>query len=83
MRKAMIKINWDEFKYFKESRIAPEKEDNFPLLLDFIRSFYNIHSPYDIYDMCVNDPLAKMMLDKRGISEPETLEDYLFKTFKL
>ena len=35
----MLKINWDEFKEYKQTR--HKKVDNFITLLDFIKSYYN------------------------------------------
>lgn len=78
----MVTINWDQFKEYKSTRENPQGHDNFMLLLEFIRSFYNIHSVFDIFDILNNDELAKMMLDKRSISEPEQLEAYLFKILR-
>ncbi len=78
----MVTINWDQFKEYKTTRENPQGHDNFMLLLEFIRSFYNMHSVYDIYDTLSNDELATMMMEKREISAPEALEPYLFKTFK-
>ena len=37
---------------------------------------------FAITDTLSNDELAKMMMEKRDISEPEQLEDYLFKILK-
>lgn len=75
----MIHINWNEFKYFKQGRANPESLDNFQLLLEFIKSFYNISNVYDIFDMLRDDELSAMMLEKRGISDPTHLEDFIYK----
>lgn len=72
----MIQINWDEYKEYKRSS---HKEENFEILLDFIKSYYNMTNPSDIYESLVNDTLAKMMLDKHDISDDEALENYLFR----
>ena len=71
-----MKINWDEFKEYKQHN---KDNDNFHILLNFIRSYYNMHSPIDIFEVLVMDELAKMMLEKREISDAEGLEDYLYK----
>ncbi len=71
-----MKINWEEFKEYKQHN---KGKDNFYILLNFIRSYYNMHSPIDIYDILVMDELAKMMLEKREIIDAEGLEDYLYK----
>jgi len=72
----MIQINWNEFKDFKKHS---HREDNFSILLDFIKSYYNMINPVDVYETLVFDETAKMMLEKRDISDPEGLEKYLFK----
>jgi hypothetical protein len=73
----MITINWDEFKEFKKHR--HNKDDNFGVLLDFMKSYYNIISAADMYDTLKNDGLSEMMLEKREIKDAEGLEYYLFK----
>ena len=78
----MGQISWDQFKEYKQSRENPKKLDNFEMLLEFIRSFYNKQSAYDIFDILAEDELSRMMMQKRNISEPEDLEDYLFKVLR-
>lgn len=75
----MAKINWDEYKTYKYERDDKETLDNFEILLEFLRSFYNKTSSFEVFDMLENDPLGKMMLDKREISRPDQLEDYLYR----
>jgi len=72
----MIQINWDEFKEYKRSS---NKEENFEILLDFIKSYYNMTNAADIYASLANDTLAQMMLEKYDISDDEALENYLFR----
>lgn len=79
----MAKINWDEYKTYKKEREDAENFDNFGLLLEFLRSFYNKSSAHEVYDMLDDDPLGRMMLDKREISRPEQLEIYLYKKLSL
>lgn len=76
-------INWNEFKEYKQTRENPKELDNFQLLLEFIRSYYNKNSAFEIFDMLVADELSVMMLKKRDITEPEDLEVHLFKVFRL
>ena len=76
----MVKINWEEFKEFKTSRHLTG--DNFTSLLDFIKSYYNVISPVEIYETLTNDELAVMMLEKRDITHAEHLEPYLFKALQ-
>ena len=72
----MIKINWDEYKEFKG---YSNKDDKFNILLDFMKSYYNMHNMLDVYEVLVNDELANMMLEKREIVDAEALEKYMFK----
>lgn len=73
----MLNINWDEYKEYKKH--THKKADNFTILLDFMKSYYNMASPVDMYDTLVYDELAKMMLEKRDIRDAEGLESFLFK----
>lgn len=73
----MVKINWNEYKAYKKHSV---KEDNFEILLDFIRSYYNVTGIFNIYDILVSDELAEMMLKKRDILDMEGFEDYMFKS---
>ena len=72
----MIEINWDEFKEYKRS---VHKKENFDILLDFIKSYYNMTNPSDIYHSLINDDLGKMMLEKHDINDDEAMENYLFR----
>lgn len=72
----MIRINWDDYKEYK---LHSNKEDNFEILLDFFKSFYNLINPYDIYESLKEDELGKMMMDKRNINDAEDMENYLLK----
>jgi len=71
----MIQINWGEFKEYKK---YSHEKDNFLVLLNFLKSYYNMFSTLDIYDVLVNDDTALLMLEKRKITSPELLEDYIF-----
>ena len=72
----MVKINWDEYKEFKK---YAHSDDNFGVLLSFMKSYYNMINPVDIYDSLAADGLGEMMLEKRSITDAEGLEKYLFK----
>jgi len=72
----MIKIDWDEYKEHKQYSV---RKDNFEILLEFIKSFYNITNPTDIYNILSADDIASMMLEKRKIKDAEDLEHYLLK----
>ncbi|WP_241856092.1 hypothetical protein [Sulfurimonas lithotrophica] len=70
-------IDWGEFKSYRAS--STKEQDNFLMMLDFLKSYYNLYSVFDIYDTLAGDETTKMMLDKRDITSPEGLESYLFK----
>ena len=72
----MIKINWDDYKEHKQYSM---RNDNFEILLEFMKSYYNISNPTDIYNILAADDIASMMLEKRKIKDAEDLENYLFK----
>ncbi len=72
----MVRINWDEFKEFKQHST---KNDNFEKLIDFLRSYYNLKTSLDLYDALSNDDTALMMLKKRNINNDEAFTDYMFK----
>lgn len=72
----MADINWTEYKEHKK---YTSKQDNFEILLDFIKSYYNISNAFEIFDMLQNDETAKMMLDKRKITDAEKLENFMLK----
>lgn len=75
----MITINWKEFKEYKKH--SHKKDDNFEILLDFLKSYYNMTSPKEMYDTMINDEIAPMMLEKRDMHSASDLEEYLFKNF--
>lgn len=79
----MAQINWDEYKHYKQTRDNPQKLDNFQILLEFIKSYYNKSSAFEIFKLLKEDELAAMMLQKRDIEEPEHLEDYLYKKLSI
>ncbi|HIP14781.1 MAG TPA: hypothetical protein EYG74_04760 [Sulfurimonas autotrophica] len=64
---------------YKEHKRYTSKKDNFEILLDFIKSYYNISNAFEIFDMLKNDETAKMMLDKRKITDAEKLENFILK----
>ena len=72
----MADINWAEYKEYKK---YTTKKDNFAILLDFIKSYYNITNPFDIFEILNEDETAKMMLDKRNITDAEKLENYMYQ----
>lgn len=75
----MTEINWKEFKIFKQS--SNKKDDNFEVLLDFLKSYYNMTNPVEMYDTMVNDDIAPLMLEKRDMHSAADLEKHLYKYF--
>ena len=75
----MTEINWDEFKFFKQ--YSDKKNDNFEVLLDFLKSHYKMTSPKEMYETMANDDTAVLMLNKREINSLEDLEKRLYKNF--
>ena len=75
----MYSIDWDEFKIFKKH--TNKEGDNFELLLEFLKSYYNMTSPQEMYDTMKRDDIAPMMLKKRDINSSSDLENVLFKNF--
>ena len=72
----MITIDWDEFKSYKQGHMDISKKDNFLLLKEFIKSYYNTSCYFDMYDMLRHDELSAMMLEKRDINDAEALEKF-------
>lgn len=70
----MVNIDWDEYKEFK---LYSVRDDNFEILLDFLKSYYNLTNPYDIFEALEADDIAQMMLQKRDILDAEDLEHFL------
>ena len=72
----MINIDWDEFREYKKHA---HSTDNFEITLGFLKSYYNVVSPLDVFDSLINDDIGQMMLNKRDITCAEDLEPFLFK----
>jgi len=72
----VVKINWNEYKDYKQYN---SKNDNFAILLDFMKSYYNMTNPFEVYEVLANDEIASMMLEKRDIKDAEALENFIFK----
>lgn len=75
----MIEINWDDFKFFKQ--YSEKKDDNFEVLLDFLKSHYKMTSPKEMYETMASDDTAQLMLAKRDINSLGDLEKRLYKNF--
>jgi hypothetical protein len=72
-------IDWDEFKEFRCT--STKKQDNFMMMLDFLKNYYKLFSVFEIYDTLTNDDTTKMMLNKRDIVNLSDFESYLYKAF--
>jgi hypothetical protein len=53
------------------------RNDNFEVLLDFLKSYYNLINPSDMFETLQADDIAQMMLEKRQIRDDEALENFL------
>ncbi len=73
----MVKISWDGYKDFKAERNS--KDDNFTTLIHFMKSYYNVTSPSEIFESFEGDELANRMLEKRAIYSIEELEAFILK----
>lgn len=71
-----MQIDWDAYKEHKRFSM---REDNFEITLEFMKSYYNMTNPYDIYSALKEDDIGQMMLNKRNIKDPLALEDLLYK----
>jgi len=70
----MVGIDWQEYKEFK---LYSVRDDNFEILLDFLKSYYNLTNPYDIMESLMEDETAILMLQKRSIANAEDLERFM------
>jgi hypothetical protein len=70
----MVGIDWQEYKEFK---LYSVRDDNFEILLDFLKSYYNLTNPYDIMESLMEDETAILMLQKRFIANAEDLERFM------
>ncbi len=75
----MNNIDWAEFKEFK--KMTTKEGDNFELLLEFLKSWYSMTSPVEMYQTMAGDEIAQMMLNKRDLKSSADLEKLLYKHF--
>ena len=73
----MANIDWAEFKNYKKH--STREINNFEMLLEFLRSYYNVTNPSEMYEMMKYDGTAQMMLEKRDIKSDTDLEKHLYK----
>lgn len=62
-------------------RYTEKEGDNFELLLEFLKSYYNMVSTTELYETLKHDDIAQMMLKKRDINSSADLENILFQNF--
>lgn len=72
----MANFSWEEYKEYREHS---NKTDKLKIAIDFMRSYYNMNNPQEMYDMLRDDDIGRMMLDKRDISTPEGFESFMFQ----
>lgn len=72
----MIAIDWNEYKAFKAHSA---KEDRFIILIDFMKSYYNMNNPGDMFEVLKNDDIGNMLLERKEINDAEGLENFMFK----
>ncbi|MDF1876465.1 hypothetical protein JHD47_01375 [Sulfurimonas sp. SAG-AH-194-L11] len=70
----MTRIDWDEYKEHKKMSV---RDDNFERLIEFMKSYYNMHNPVELFDTLKSDETAQMMLNKRSITDSEKMEKFL------
>lgn len=71
----MASIDWTEYKEFKTHTT---KEDRLEILVDFIKSYYNMNSPRDMFSMIQDDDIGQMLLERKNISDAEGLENFMY-----
>jgi len=69
-------FDWDEYKEFKK---FSGKDDKLQVAIDFMKSYYNMSSPRELYEMLKEDDIGQMMLEKRDITDAEGLENFMFQ----
>ena len=72
----MVIINWDEYKDYKQ---YCKQEDKLKMVIGFIKSYYNIISTADMFEILFEDELGKMLLNKREIIDAVGLETFMFQ----
>ncbi|EDZ61856.1 hypothetical protein SMGD1_0738 [Sulfurimonas gotlandica GD1] len=73
----MAAFDWDEYKEFKK---FSGKEDKLQVAIDFVKSYYNMSGPREIYNMLAEDDIGQLLLNKRDITDAEGLEDFMFQS---
>ena len=72
----MVRIDWDEYKEHKKMSV---RENKLEMVLEFLKSYYNMTNPSDIYETLRADDIGQMMIEKYKIANDIDLENILFK----
>ena len=72
----MLTFNWDEYKEFRQHT---SQTDKLKIAIDFMKSYYNITSPDEMYKMLQADDVGEMILNKREITSSDELENFMYQ----
>ena len=72
----MITFNWEEYKEYKQHT---HQTDKLKIAIDFMKSYYNISSPDEMFYMLKADEVGEMLLNKRDIKDSHDLENFMYK----
>lgn len=72
----LIKIDWDEYKEHKKLSVRTHKLE---MVIEFLKSYYNMNNPSDVYQTLRADDIGQMLLEKYKIKNDIDLEDILFR----
>jgi len=72
----LVRIDWDEYKEYKKMSV---RENKLEIVLEFLKSYYNMTNPSDIYETLKADDIGQMMFEKYKIRNDIDLENILFK----
>ncbi|RUM64482.1 MAG: hypothetical protein DSZ04_02300 [Sulfurimonas sp.] len=53
------------------------RSDSFERLIEFMKSYYNMHNPDELFDTLKNDDTAIMMLNKCSITSAASMNQFL------
>ncbi len=70
----MTSIELDEYKEHKKMSI---RSDSFERLIEFMKSYYNMHNPDELFDTLKNDDTAVTMLNKCSITSAASMNQFL------
>ena len=70
----MAKIDWDEYREHKKMSM---RKDKFEILVEFMKSYYNMQNPNELFKSFKSDDIAQMMLDKHSITNAADMEKFL------